>query len=515
MAIEAIQGKVRSEPLNRNFSYLDSGIKNNEEAVGNLEDTVDKNLDQIYDLTLFPQSPIPPKTGAQSKSFKIIHKRTADTLYVTQKTNKGYVQYRLERNTGASQEGRDYGENHELLRLVRARYMPHAYVYAYAGSPYSGTVETFREPSGMNDVEKLIFSETHVNTANNHHSGREGIGAYRFASGTSVSYRVPAVAGNKKMNILFYCTSGSSNDVGIYINNELVYEFSPQDSVTTNGSSTVRVIEFDIPSSALGSNIEIRIENNAASGWTYICALNFFRLEDYEGQYITDYKAFGSTKSGWIESSGANDYAIRDANGLLFGSYHGGEISESDQIYFNHANHYPVSEYDFANLPLDNIDSGDWSLQREFNIYQRTSLANNQAKMISRFNFDIDGTMLMDFAYSSDNSFPITSFRTALTGTNVLFRHLTYPIYNIFPEIPTNEYFEFPITEGRISQVSSSELLQLDIRFTRFNKEHAERGAYVADNAAYRKFYYGPLDGTKELPLKALTFSKGLDFIVR
>lgn len=521
LTLEAIEGEVRSEPLNRNFSKLDSKAHEaNQNAdtvkqdLTDFESVMDGNLKKIYDFSFFPQSPLPPKTGMESKSFKIIHKRTADTLYVTQKTNKGYVQYRLERNAGANNPERDYGVNHELIRLVRARHMAQAYVYYDVSNPFLGTVETNTAPSGFNSIEEYIFPSTNIDVAKNHNSGKDGIGSYRFSSGSDVTYRIDSKV-NEKINILFLCTPGSTNKLDVFINDQLVETFDPREYTPTAGGETsaLRLLELDVPFNIKVNRLNIRLENNGSSGWAYICAINFFKLEDYQGQHINQYKAFGSAKEGWIEIAGASDYAIRDSQGKLFGSYHGGETSLSNQIYFNPISNYPVNEYDYINIPFDDVSG--WSVQKEFNIYQRTSLANDNADMISRFNFDIDGTMLMDFAYYSQNNFPISSFRTALTSTSEKFKHLTYPIYKIFPENPTEEYFEFPITEGRVTQVSSSERLQLDIRFTRFNKEFSDKAAYIADSSAYRKFYYGPLDGAVEVPLKSLTFSKGLDFIVR
>src|SRR5690625_1798776 len=47
LALEAIQGEVRSEPLNRNFSKLDSNTHQNKLDINNLQQDVDKNTQKL------------------------------------------------------------------------------------------------------------------------------------------------------------------------------------------------------------------------------------------------------------------------------------------------------------------------------------------------------------------------------------------------------------------------------------------------------------------------------------
>jgi hypothetical protein len=473
----------------------------------------------VANHTLYPQSPKPPKSGLKTCTYKIIHKTSADELQIIQKTNKGYVHYTFAKNNGASEAGRDYGINHELIRLIRARHIQDAYVYKNVSTPTTGSVTVQYAPGLFNTIESLLFYLPQRDDSKSISSQNgNGMGCYKIAPSSEVTYDLK-VNKKKKANALFMCTPGGSQDVQIYLNNILVKSFNPR-SLVKNGASpnSMALIDFEIPSTANTSDtVTVKIRNNSGAGDAYLCALNYFELKDYDGQDITDYKCFGSTKSGWIENSGASDYALYDEDAdLWFGSYHGGEISEFDRILWDSGTNVKGDEYSLSHVQFSTINTGDWRVQKYFEIYQQTSLANGKAKMVSKFDFNTDGTIEMDFGYY-DGQVNLSVFYTALTCTNVSFEYLFYPQYKYFGTVPTNGYYSFPVTEGRISQVSAADTLQLDIRFTKFNNRYDSRGPTIADNAAYRKFYYGPVYGQSSKPvlLSAVSFSKGLDFIVR
>jgi hypothetical protein len=496
------------------------------DAEGNVYTTLKERLDAaqvdfknyqniISNYTIYPQSPKPQKIGPRTCSYKIIHKTSANELQIIQKTNKGYVHYTFAKNTGASGEG-DYGINHELIRLIRARHIQDAYVYKDVSTPTSGSVTVQYAPGLFNTIESLLFYLPQRDDAKSISSQNgNGVGCYKIAASSEVSYTLK-VNKKKKANALFMCTPGGSQDVQIFVNNVLVKSFNPRALVTSGGNS-MALIEFELPSKANTSDtVTVKIRNNSGAGDAYLCALNFFELKDYDGQDISDYKCFGSAKSGWIENSGASDYALYDADTRKwFGSYHGGEISELDRILWENGS-VRGDEYSLSHVQFATINVGEWKVQKYFEIYQQTSLANGKAKMVSKFDFNTDGTIEMDFGYY-DGQVNLGTFYTALTCTSVNFNYLFYPRYYYFGNTPTNTYYTFPVTEGRISQVSSTDVLQLDIRFTKFNNRYDSRGPTIADNDAYRKFYYGPIYGQSSNPVKltALTFSKGLDFIVR
>ncbi|MED2978188.1 hypothetical protein P4284_15990 [Bacillus swezeyi] len=475
--------------------------------------------DDVFDYTLTPQSPKPQKNGIRTNSAKIIQKTSADELQIVQRTNKGYVHYTLTKNSGASGT-EDYGINHELIRLTKARQFQDAYVYFDMGSPASGTLTTLYEAGQNNTIEQRLFKLPQLDMSRNFSSKGDGTGlaCYELATGGEVTYNLDATK-TKKANILFLCSTGGGEDVQILINDTLVKSFNPRSYVVTGTTTAaMALIEFEIPSKADGDEIIVlKIKNNSSSYPVYPCCINFFELKDHNGQVIDNFKCFGSTRGGWIENSGASDYALYDATaGKWFGSYHGGEVSEHDFLIWNKNAITDIDEYDLSMTAFADVPTGEWRIQRNFKLYQQTALAGGKARMVSEFDFNVDGTLEMDFGYY-DGQVQLGTFYTGLTSTNTAFSYVFQPKFHFFGDVPSGNHYNIPLTEGRISQVNPTDVLQLDIRFTKFNQEHDTRGPSIFDHDNYRKFYYGPIFGAASNPvsLGSLSFSKGLDFIVR
>jgi hypothetical protein len=484
--------------------------------LNNVDTKLNDTVNQFSDFTLAPQSPKPSKKGLLTCSPKIVQKLSDNELRIVQKTNKGYIRYMFTKNSGASGTG-DYGVNHQLIRITGAYHVQDAYVYKDVSTPVTGTVTTLYSPGMYNTAESLLFYMPLLDSGNSFSSKGNGfgLGTYAIDVGTEVTYSMK-VNPNGKANALFLCTPGSSDTVQISINNILVKTVNLKSYLTDGASQNAMVIvDFEVPKKAgVSENVSVKIRNNASTGSVYLGALNFFFLKDYADQDITDFKCFGSTKGGWIDNSGSSDYALYDTTAQkFFGSYHGGEVSELDQILWN--NDTKIGENYLSNVSLSSITVNAWKVQKSFQIYQQTDLANGGAKMVSKFNFDIDGTIEMDFGYYNA-SIKLGTFYTSLTATSKDFEYIFLPRYKYFGSTPSNTYFSFLLTEGFISQ-NASKGLQMDIRFTKFNNEHDTRGATVFDSDAYRKFYYGPVYGQISSPvtLSDLSFSKGLDFIVR
>lgn len=484
------------------------------ERLNSISQDLAQSIDLVSDYTLYPQSPKPEKKGIKSKSPKIIHKTNENELQIIQRTNKGYAHYTFAKNIGASNPDRDYGQNHELIRIIRARQVQDAYVYFDMGNHLTGSLPVHNPEGNYNTAESLLFRLQHPDNEKNLSSkGTAGMAIYTLGGGLEASYNIQS-SNASKGNVLFYCSAGGSNEVQILVNDVIATTFNPR-AFTVAGSQSMAIIEFDIPIKATGTDSFKLTVKNLGSGSTYPCAINFYKLADYSGQVVDNYKAFGSSKVGWIENNGASDYALYDHDAKKwFGSYHGGEISEYERILWNSNSIFERNDYDLSNAQFGAIPVGQWRVQSDFKIYQQTSLANGKAKMVSEFDFNTDGTLEMDFGYFN-GTVNLSTFYTALTCTSTPFSYIFHPVFHNLPPTPTNTAFSVETTEGKVSQVSSTDLLQLDIRFTKFNNHHDRRGVVIADNAAYRKLYYGPIYGTVGVPLKSLSFSKGLDFIVR
>lgn len=472
---------------------------------------LNETMDKVSDFNLFPQSPKPQKNGDLSNSYKIV-KKSENKMDIIQKTNKGYLHHTLMKDFGVD----DYDPNHQLLRLVNTTYSLGAYLYFDISTPINGEITKSWDADEYGTLDKYLFGNNNrVDVERNLNSGKPSASVYRIEPSEKFEWNVPTGVSDK-INFMFLGTTGSSNDVEISLNDIIIDNVNLRAYHTTEDDVKTSLIplEYNFPkknNNTTNKFVKVSLENKG-TGNILISAINFYELSAYDGQAVTDFKALGTNRR--YLTSGANDYAIRDANnGKLFGSYHGGEISETIQLYFNKGV-FPQSSESEKNSFFDDLNNDDWCAIKNFYIYQRTNLANDQAKMTSRFDFNTNGTIEMEFGYRSD-SLKIKSFRTAMSCTHTNFRHLTYPIYYLFPQVPSEEFYYIPTTEGKVSQVNSIDHLQLDIRFTKFNQHFEKSGAFVNDSNTYRKFYYGPLDNSTELTLKNLSFSKGMDFYVR
>ena len=467
-------------------------------------------------------SPKPSKIGIQGNTTKIIKKSTKNRLDIIQKTNKGYIHYLLEKNNGKNETERDYGRNHELLRLIGARHIQDVYVYYDISNPTTGSFSGMQfAPSIYSEVESFL---THLPQRNDKRSlsskdDHLGLAAYKLAPSSEVTYTMNMTK-SKQGNLLLLCTATGTQALQIFVNDILIKSINPRALANNKSSYSVAVIDFGIPSLVNSSaKYTIKIRNDSFNGNAFLSSLNYFELKNYNYEEITDWKAFGSKKLGWIENPGASEYALFDADaGKWFGSYHGGEISEYNVINWTKNTMNKRSEYDITFTAFTSIPSGEWRILPFFEIQQRTMLADKRAIMSSIFNFNIDGTIEMDFGYSEGNV-NLKIFYTSLVCTETNFNLLLHPIFKDFGKLPSNKFYSFPLNEGKLIQTNLKDSLQLNIRFTKFNEEHNMRGgAAIADNRAYRKFYYGPILNPKyveKIKLKNLDFSTGLDFIVR
>lgn len=498
----------------------------------------DEDIRKIQNYTGYPQGTKPPRNGNLKSSFKIIHKTAENQLTIVQPTNQGCVKYIFERNSGASGTG-DYGQHHELLRMVGAYHTNEAYLYYDIGTPVEGSYDpagAIQTAAGKrNTTEELFLNNTATYSSTDTFSSKAdgaGFAVYKLAASGTVSFNLTTTP-NNKCNLMFLATPASSQNVTISVNGVVAKTFNPRAyivQVGTSNNNAVGIVEFEVPIRARAntmSQFKVTI-TNAGQQVFYPCALNMKKLQEYNGEAINQYKCFG-TVNGWITTTGASDYAIHDVTtNKWFGSYHGGEALEQEQILWAD-NLFEIDSQNNSNKTLSGITLNDWRVQRSFKIYQRTALAGTdlttaqtaintaQGKMISLFAFNTDGTLDMDFSYYN-GTVNVNTFYTALTCTDKNFQYVFYPRYVNLGAVPAQTaattYTQLPLSSGFISQVDPASTLQLDIRFTKFNNSADTRGPVIANSYAYRKLYYGPVYGTNKI-VDHITFSKSLDFIVR
>src|SRR5690625_2786046 len=410
--------------------------RGNDSSLGGRLDEFDLQLSQkahqsdVQNINLMAQAPKPTKQGANTSTPKLVIKRGNDYFRIIQKANKGYVDYNF--NSGGGTDVSSYGENWELVRLKSVRHLEDAYLaYANHVNPIGNLVESVAPSQAVNSVEMRVTNynaNTVVNTANiSNKTGNAGIGLYYIEHATnpsSIDWIIKA-GKQKKANILMWANANSSDDVDILVNGVVVKKVNPK--AYFQSGSEVFIVEFDIPiNQATDSNITITLRNNSLTGRAYFSCVNFKKLKDYDGEHVDLYKTI-ATNLRFIDAEGASDYAIKEKYGNWFGSYHGGEIREIGRMTFKKPsspfvkNNSDIGLYNFSDIPLN-----DWCVLDSVSIYQQTNLI-NKAKMISHINFDVDGTLDMDFALY-DNSVSIDIMYTALTCTHTDFKYVTYPI---------------------------------------------------------------------------------------
>ena len=508
----------------------------------------DEDIRKIQNYTGYPQGTKPPKTGSFKNSYKIVKReadrvdgtKTINVLTVVQPTNEGCIKYTFERNNGASGPG-DYGTYHQLLRIVKAEWLIDAYVYYDIETIASGAWDPTTPQSAAgkaNSSEQLLFDTTTAtikyNSAKTLSSKTNGGGfaVHKLAANNgTVTFNLPMTMKNKA-NLLFLASAASSNNVEISVNNVPIKTFNPRAFIDSANGNSMGLIEFEIPMKKRESpekNLQVKITNKATTGFFFPCCLNFFRLKDYNGEPVNQFKYFGSDRGSWIDSAGASEYAFHDnTSNKWYGSYHGGEVLESDQILWGN-NVYERESNDNARIAFSTIPTDQWRVQQNLVIYQHTKLAGTnltseaqakqtaQAEVSSWFSFNTDGTLDMDLSYYN-GKVTVNTFYTALTCTEKNFQYVFYPKNINLGAIPLNTtpttYTQLPLSTGYVSQVNGSAALQLDIRFTKFNDSSDTRGPVIANSYAYRKLYYGPVYGATRL-IENITFSKSLDFIVR
>lgn len=475
-----------------------------------LADTSKK--DDFLNYQTIPYNPMPPKQGLKTCSPKIVQKTDTDEFIIIQKTNKGYLIHTFNTKNGDTSIN-SVGGNWDFIRPKKTEWVPLSYVW-WDKAPTIGKFASTLYAAGINTTqEDGYFGATlTTNAAVSDDGSGNGFSVKALGASSSVTFTIEA-SYEALTNILFLASSGSSNSVDILVNGMVIKNFNPQ-LYRLPDQGNYAVIDFDLPRANFSTQktLTVEIKNNDATKPFYFCCFNFFELKNYKGGQINKFKAFLSGKF-FIDSDGASDYAIFDSDeGKWCGSYHGGEISEYAKIPWKSL----IDGYEETQTLTDvsAVTLGSWSVLSEFHIIQKTNL-NNKGYMTSIFDFNTDGTWEMKCGLS-ECVINTVNFYTGLTCTHKDFLHVVYPEIS---SLTTNSNNYFKQTMGEITQRNVSELLDLNIRFTTFNRYIGDSriDPYIyQDEDNYSKFYYGVVAGASSpINIKGLTFAKGLDFLIR
>lgn len=479
--------------------------------------------DKVNKTESVTKSVMPMKPGvATSKPKLVIVGSTNDQIKVAQYNGSKYVFYTFQAATGDSSSA-SVGGNWALIRIRKAALASMVYVAKKTYASTVGNVTTLFAPSLRNTLEdNLVYNMGNEDTASFDSSTGDGYGLGMYGidntgSTSSVTWSMN-VGSTRKANVLVYGSSGSSASADILVNGEVVKSFDPT-KLNFSAVNHYAVIEFEIPqSSSTATSVDVTLRNNDTAGKKlYFSCCNFMWLKDYDGRDIDFYKVFATTSS-WLDSGGASDYAIFDTDLQKWcGSYHGGETRETAKItWTSGASWRPVNQWHEGRYLLKDKStiSVGWIVLPSFKIMQVTNI-NSKGKMLSIYNFDIDGTVEMDFSFY-DGTINVNNFFTALTATHVDFGYVKYPRYETLPAGTTPLYFS--ANDGHIQQYNQTANLTLGIRFTRFLSDYqatSKKNGWIYNDATYyKKFYYGYADEySGSVLVSNLQFKKALDFL--
>lgn len=480
-----------------------------------LRERLDEEFNFITNYNEFPQSPRPSKQGFMNNSTKFFRKTGESAFELIQKANKGYLKYTFN-TVGGGNDPSDAGVNHELIRLKKVEVLTEFYMYYDIANPISGSLTVRREAGSFSEVEMNLLRPVKRKDDNSVSSkaNKHGIGTYVLSPNSEVEYELPLTSA-KKMNIVILGSNQSSDDVDIMINDSSVVNINASsfNGVNDTTSYSYAVIEFPVPTEMRANHskvMKLKIKNNAVDKDFLFSALNFCELSNWKNErlHVNNYKGFGTSYGPFIDAQGASDYALQDGDGLYYGSYHGGEkLTYSQCNWPGEIHEYTDTQNEL--ISFDDVPVNEWRLINNFKIIQRTNI-DDQAEMLSEFNFDIDGTLEMSFGFYN-STMRLKTFYTALTCTSTAFNYVSYPFLQPLPA-PNNEIISFPVTEGVFKQMNMTDKTELTIRYTKFNELNNNRRSAIKNQTNYRKFYYGPVQSNKAVPIETLSFSKGLDF---
>ena len=470
------------------------GIKKD---IGEINSSLDNITKDIADINLLPQGTLPAKQSISSCSKKLALKVSEDIYKIIQATNKGYVAHTFQKGVGDSGSS-SVGVNYDLLRLRRSEQINEVFLWLEP-SPLTGSLTTSIAPSVLNSVESMLITDTTTNSINN----ITGLSLYDLEVGESATFEF-TTRKNNLANIMYLANTNRSENVEISVNDVVIKTINSNKGYSGGYYNTE---SFNVPShSNASTKFTVKLENKGTKKFSFVC-FNFFKLKEFNGEEVNSFKAYKKDKI-FINAVGSSDYAIKDKElGKWCGSYHGGEIAEQQKMTWNvsnkHGDDFWNKEYYIADIPVDRFTIVD-----DFRILQKTKI-NKKATMTSIFDFNVDGTINMNFGLT-DNTIKATDIYTALTCTSTNFIFLTYP--NIIG-INQNADTVVSIQNGYIEQYSKDYDMKLGIRYNIFSNMYNKMGHFITHNSNYAKFYYGAVAGYNEgIVIPNLTFSKALDF---
>lgn len=461
------------------FNQLNNDITELQSNTNRLNNTTFEN----------PIFPAVRTTGQHAKA--VFFDKTNTKLNIIQKTKGGYLMYELDKSNGDTSSN-SVGLIWDLIRLHKIQKSLHAYVAKNDYDAHTGEISIlYDESDNANALEIQLLSNGFAIPLSGSKKYNKGLKCYGMPSNATITYNMKTTL-NNKANILFYSTPSSSKNVKIYINDKLIIENLDLSKYALTGNNPY-LFEFNIPSCSSLKDYTIKIENADESRTAYVSCVNYYSLEDYNGQYIDSFKAI-LTNDYFINANGASDYAIKDVElNKWCGSFHGGESALSQKIIIP----YPDTQFvqywkeNYRFREISSISSDLFFLTPTFMIEQITNI-NNKGNMFSNFNFDNDSMIDMNFDYYN-GSIKSNQFYTALTCNDKLFDIVKNPTNIVLPSGRT--YLKN--NNGLIMFRGNTTNSKMNIYYSKFNNNYIEntyKNGWVENVEYYNKFYFGVID---------------------
>ena len=487
---------VQDEVDNKINAMIEDGTFDtiiNQELFGQINDSITNltNENERLSETTFETPVFPGFRTLGNHAKAVFYDKTNYILNVCQKTNGGYLLYELNKSNGDTSDN-SVGLSWDLIRLKKIQTCLHAYACKNDYDDSTGTITTLIDESETaNALEFLLFSNGFGKTISGSKIHNKGIRVLGLSPEATITYNMKTTQNNKG-NILFYCSSLSSNSVNVYINDNLVIENLDLSSYALTGNNPY-LCEFEIPSASSLKDYTIKIENADLTKTAYIACVNYYELENYNGEYIDSFKAI-LVNEYFINHNGASDYAIKDVDlNKYCGSYHGGEIAVSQKLMVPYPSTQVVQYWknNYRYMEISSLTGDLFFLTPYFSIEQITNI-NNKANMISQFDFTNDSMIDMNFEYYN-GTIKTNLFYTGLTCNNKIFDVIKNP-NNIVLQTGNNYLNN---NNGLLMFRGQLTNLKMNIYYSKFNNNYIKntnRNGWVQVSDYYNKFYFGAID---------------------
>lgn len=316
------------------------------------------------------------------------------------------------------------------------------------------------------------------------------LNALNMSAGATATFTLPA--SRNKSNVSFYTSGGSTADATITVNGQLIKTFSAKDS-----GNKLKTIEFDTPVSGTAGNT---IVVASGSGTLYLYGVDCYMLSDVPVNELDTIVKYNSklvmhsfTEMTYSGTGASLDSVLVDSNGDFCGSYHGGDLAESQQCDIRvgiQQIRCTTSAYTETNPSLQ-LATGQFLIDSAVRVrYVGTIATTPVLSFRYSLDFGVDGGCNVTCFYIASSG--DVGIQVLYTGMHSTSRQLLNTPTRTFAVTPTNSTLEIDENELPLYQFGNSNNQMLIVPSeTELNKSTIL--ARLWDDTNYLKFYYTPV----------------------